>query len=433
MKISEGMCFFQVMRGRNRAWVGEPGLLSVLLLMYLFLPTCFGSSPSNIEVLAMVNPVFTSIANGWILSDPAISGTIVPLKEPTKGGIEVGYIEKMMRIYYPRTFEELVSYNFLFFQGVDMAFFLPQQVQWMYEAIKIHGLGAANTRSSMSVHLYLAERWATSILSEAFPNNAMAAIRNPGYGAGVQGILVVNDDPSVPPVMRPFKREIEAVIQTYSGLLTVPRPGCRILSWVKTGRLEYAYPLPGYVPHIFEWDYEAATTFTFMGFTSGDPFLDVDVNPFSQDVVLNIIWHGSHRELPEDPIKVHVLRDMLWAFSRGRYLVFSVFDFAERFGANTEDLGNELSNLDAVKSAVDSMYMEGRFDEAYAEMNKLMENLNRLTEKSIRLKDEALVWVYIVEWLSVTGISVSSGTLIWTLMVKRKLYAEMGITRLGTR
>jgi len=380
----------------------------------------------------MVNPEFTEVVGGWMLADPAIRGTIVPLREPTTGGIEVGFIERMMRIYFPRKFEDLVSYDFMLYQGVDMAFFLPQQVQWMYEAITVHGLGAANTRSSISVHLHLAERWATSTLSEAFPNDAMAAIRDPGYASGLQGRLVVNDDPTIPPVVRPFKKEIETAIQTYSGLLTIPKPGSKILSWIKTDRLEYAYPLPGDVAHIFEWEYEAATTFTFMGFTRSDPFLDVNVNPFSVDVVLNIIWHGSHRELPEDPIKVHVLRDMLWAFRRDRSLVISVFEFAEMFGANTRGLSVELAELEDRKSTADSMYLEGRFDEAYALMNELMEELNRLTDKSIRLKDEALAWVYTVEWMAVAGVSVLSGALIWILMVRRELYGKAGATRLGT-
>jgi len=423
-------------KDRKKAWREGPSrlrLIGALSVICLVLPVCWAGSPSTIGVLAMVNAELMPIVRGWILADPSINGTIIPLREPTTGGVEVGFIERMMRIYYPKTFEALVSYDFMLLQGVDMAFLSPRQVQWMYDAIAVHGLGAANTRSAMSMHLYLAERWATSVLSEAFPNDAMAAIRNPGYAVEKWGKLVVNDDPTIPPVMRPFKRDIEAALPTYGGLLTIPKPGCRIHSWIKTDRPEYAYPLAGCIAHVFEWDYEEAVTFTLMDGTRDDPFLDANVNPFALDVVVNVIWHGSHRELLEDAVKVHVLRDRLWSFAQARSLAISVFDFAEIFGANTQSLYRELASLETKKSRADAMYLEEAFDQAYALMDEVMQGFSELTSKSIRLKDQTLIWVHMVEWLAVVGASVLCGASIWMLMVKRKLYVEAGVSRLSVQ
>ena len=47
-----------------------------------------------------------------------------------------------------------------------------------------------------------------------------------------------------------------------------------------------------------------------------------------------------------------------------------------------------------------------------------------------RIKERTLLWVYVVEWLSVTGVSLFSGLIVWTLMVRRRLYREVGETRL---
>ena len=46
------------------------------------------------------------------------------------------------------------------------------------------------------------------------------------------------------------------------------------------------------------------------------------------------------------------------------------------------------------------------------------------------MKDRALMWIYIIEWFTVTATLFISGFLLWTLMVRRRLYGEVGVTRL---
>ena len=48
----------------------------------------------------------------------------------------------------------------------------------------------------------------------------------------------------------------------------------------------------------------------------------------------------------------------------------------------------------------------------------------------MRIKNQTLFWVYVVEWLSVTGVSLLSGFVVWTLMIRKKLYREIRVTRL---
>lgn len=66
---------------------------------------------------------------------------------------------------------------------------------------------------------------------------------------------------------------------------------------------------------------------------------------------------------------------------------------------------------------------------AYSEMELVIQKLNLLAEEAMKLKDEALFWVYVVEWLAVASTSLICGAAIWAIMIKRKLYRKAGVTR----
>ena len=64
----------------------------------------------------------------------------------------------------------------------------------------------------------------------------------------------------------------------------------------------------------------------------------------------------------------------------------------------------------------------GGIEEAISEMKEIALD-------SSELKRKALIWVYITEYLAVSGTCMATGFLLWTLMVKRRLYREVGLTR----
>jgi hypothetical protein len=404
-------------------------LLLLTSLVLLVVPIAISSetdAPRPLRVIATGKASGMPIARGWILVEPSLEGTIVPTRE--SGSVTMNDVVRLMRMYFPRTFDELISYDFLLLAQVSMGYISPRQAQWMYDGIADHGLGGANTRSVMSMNNYQSIPWAESIISEAFPNDAWAVIMSPHY-VGPGGPLVVNDDESLPPVMRPFKTEIERLFPAYGGLLTVPRRGSRIHSWLKTDLIGYAYPRPGYIPHLFEWDYQEGRTFTIMDMLY-DAFWRTDVNSFALDIMVNVIWRGSDRPLPQDAMQVHVLRDKLRNLVREKLVVLSIFDFAEKSGANTAGAYRELEDLQGRKSEVDGMYLTGEFDLAFSAAEELSVDLGALAERAVRLKDQAMAWVYAIEWLAVTSTLLVCGMVVWGLMIRRRLYREAGSTRL---
>ena len=160
-----------------------------------------------------------------------------------------------------------------------------------------------------------------------------------------------------------------------------------------------------------------------------DPFWQTTRNQFALDIVANVIWHGSHRDLPEDAMKVHFLRKRLQSFVADKALIICILDFVERFGANTDQLYADLLAVQQEKAMVNELYVNGEFDESYDMMDDLQKKLAALSADAMRLKDAALRWVYFVEWLTVIGTSLACGSIVWILMVRRRLYRDVAVTR----
>ncbi len=337
----------------------------------------------------------------------------------------------MVRIYFPRTMEELAGYGFILLASVDMGFFTTQQASWMYRGIAEEGLGGMNTRSVHSMSSAWSGPWMDSILSDAFPNDVAAVVNSVEYRTEVFAIgpLVVNGQEGVPPIVLPFRESIERVIHV-NGVLTVPRPGSTIYTWVKSGLAVGGGSMPGYTAHLFSWTYQNGTTFTAMDRVIED-FWKSDGNPFSIDIASNVIWHSAGRDLPQNPLEVHALRELFRQFSLRESSIVSIFEFAENFGANTRGIYSDLEAIDERKSMADREYLGGDFEPCYERMKALLEDLKELEVDAVELKNSALAWVFLVEWLFISSTLLASGGMMWTLLVRKRLYREVGVTRLS--
>lgn len=363
------------------------------------------------------------VIRGWLLTEPSLQGIVIPARVHE---LSSEYVWKMIRIYFPRTLEDLISYDFILLASVDMQFFTDRQARWMYDAIAENGLGGMNTRSVQSMSIAWSGSWMNSILSDAFPNDVPAVVNHEDYQGEVfaAGPMVVNDDKGV---VGPFKHQIEGIFTAYRGVITVPRAGSTIHTWIRTDLKHHRNPLPGYIPHLFEWRYRNSTTFTAMDMINED-FWKSNRNPFSVDVMANVVWRSTNKELPRDAMQVHALRELFRHFQLRKSCLVSVFEFAENFGASTVDVYSRLGEIEVMKSEADLEYLRGDFEASFDRMNSLMEDLGSLEERAVNLKDSALAWVYFIEWLAVSGTLLICGVVLWQLMVKRSMYREVAVT-----
>ena len=127
------------------------------------------------------------------------------------------------------------------------------------------------------------------------------------------------------------------------------------------------------------------------------------------------------------------LRNRITKYISLRSYALSVIEFAEKFDANMDRAGEALAQADDERSAVFRNYVEGEYQEALDMLESALGNLERVSELALEAKDEALFWVYVIEWFTVSGTGMMCGVLLWTLMVRRSAYKEVRTTRLRER
>ena len=62
-------------------------------------------------------------------------------------------------------------------------------------------------------------------------------------------------------------------------------------------------------------------------------------------------------------------------------------------------------------------------------LKDILEGFQALSEESMELKERAFFWIYFVEWLAVSGTLLICVMVLWSLMVRRRLYRQVEVTR----
>jgi hypothetical protein len=112
-------------------------------------------------------------------------------------------------------------------------------------------------------------------------------------------------------------------------------------------------------------------------------------------------------------------------------VLVSLKDFIDKFGANTQGIQDEMLGLESMYAKAAGYYMESDFAAADDAIRSALGEFAAAEEVARKEKDAALFWVYVVEWLMTSSTLFVSGFVLWTLMVRRRLYRAVEATRLG--
>jgi hypothetical protein len=107
-----------------------------------------------------------------------------------------------------------------------------------------------------------------------------------------------------------------------------------------------------------------------------------------------------------------------------------MMEWADAFGANILPLSQELTLLEMDVESAALSYLDQEYILCITSMESMEPRIASITGDAVRLKDEALFWVYLSEWLAVTSVGMVSGVVVWSLMVRRRMYRSVGVTRL---
>ncbi len=151
--------------------------------------------------------------------------------------------------------------------------------------------------------------------------------------------------------------------------------------------------------------------------------------PHTIDFWINQAWYLAGLEIPPDIVSVHGLRQDFLSYSSRRSLALSAMDFVERFGARTQPLYEGLAEADRRRRQAEEFYRKDMLEDSTAMMEEALRGLQKVAADSVKAKSAALLWVYVVEWMAVTGTAILTGVTLWILMIRRRLYREVGLTR----
>ena len=110
-------------------------------------------------------------------------------------------------------------------------------------------------------------------------------------------------------------------------------------------------------------------------------------------------------------------------------MLVSLSDFIEKFGAITAKIQELVLELEGMVHLGSEQYLDQEFTECEATFSQAFQEFRTAEERAKKLKNSALIWVYVIEWLITTSVFLISGSLLWILMARRRLYREVRTTK----
>lgn len=330
-------------------------------------------------------------------------------------------IRRYMRLYMPRNQADLVdSYDIVIISDASKRFFTTDHMAWFRNSVIDGGLtlimiGGYETFGST---IYTPGSWGDTSVAEALPVVCLDQ-----KWEDKSGVLEVSrwDDPLMKSV--PFK-EIGPYGIFYGCNIVQPKESVSPLAYYRVTGTGVANPLFCYWEVGAGSSYAMTTDWTPAG---GRDFLRWAYYP---DYVLNLATYVTGGNVPTDVEIVHQARSLMAEFRDLRQTLDSLIDFASKFGANMAPAEKLIGDAGAAKAAGERSYVDGDMEASIDGLRSSLDILDSASRKAYQLKDQAMLWVYLTEWLVVASTGMVCGFILWTVMVRRRLYRAVRETRL---
>jgi hypothetical protein len=399
------------------------------------------SNQSDVLDFLMVGDI-----EGWLnrLGDdePAIDITLVPSRASEHWwGIPDEDLWRMTRIYFPRNSVSLMEYDVLFFNHARLNLFTPRQQGMMVDLVGTEGKVSIAWQQDVPPFADVSIQWLHSPLSDAFPIDMEKFVYESSIGThwlwwDNRPLKLVSGRP---PVFSVFENTDIFDARIYRA----SRP-----CYAKEGATIWVYLLDGprndpEAPAFISWRYGDSDAWCFginpgearqgrIG--GGDPnvMAPAEAGRWWELMFLNICFYSSGREtlsLNEAVNKLSV-KEEFYNFRDTASMSRDIVDFVSKVGANIVRAESILSQANQAKFDAEIDYLERRYEEAAEKMEDAMEIAKQAVEEAMLAKDRALVWIYFAEWLVTTSVALASGVVLWSLMIRRRLYKEITTTQL---
>jgi len=353
-------------------------------------------------------------------SDPLLSTT------PISGlaWLEPEVVVKALRLYLPRTREDYSKYDVIGLDDTTFEHFPPNTLIWMRDAVLEDGLGffmGGGSGSFGGAHGF--PSYADTPLQHIMPVECL-----PEHSSYARNEVTNFEDEFIRSV--PWEEyENHNVFGGYN--VVGIRDGATLLSEIT--------PLIGGVtdPGWTWWDIGEGRFFAsptgFRGSvgagttSAGVSFIYWKHYP---DFVANMVYFLAGLTPPTDTQLLYTTRLRFREVDYHRQMITGTMEFISRFGARSKKVDEKIAEAEEVLSTARGYFVDLELTRSLEEAERVIMLLREADDLALKAKQNALFWVYVIEWLVVTATLLLCGSVLWTLMVRRRLYREVSATRM---
>ncbi|MBU7004962.1 MAG: hypothetical protein HXS50_05305 [Theionarchaea archaeon] len=352
--------------------------------------------------------------------DPLLSTT------PISGlaWLEPEIVVRALRLYLPRTRNDYTKYDVIGLDDASFEHFPPNTLVWMRDTVLDDGLGffmGGGSGSFGGAHGY--PSYADTPLQDIMPVYCLP--ENNGFS--INTVIEFDDEfiKSIP--WEEYKNH--NVFGFYN--VVVLRDGAVKLSELRA--MTGGGADPGWTwwdigegrffasPTGFRGSVGAGTT------SAGVSFIYWKHYP---DFVSNMVYFLAGLTPPSDTQLLYTTRLRFREVDYHRQMIVGTMEFISRFGASSNRVDEKLAEAEDVLSRARGFFVDLDLANSLEEADQAILLLREADELALRAKQTALFWVYAIEWLAVTATLLLCGVVLWSLMVRRRLYREVSATRM---
>jgi hypothetical protein len=330
----------------------------------------------------------------------------------TVEGFSAEGIRRLVRLYMPRSYEAMITRHDLTVLSDANPFFMNENhLTWIRESVTQEGFGMLMVGGVESFGAPKGMPWTS--LEDMLPVDITFDLEG-GYYYPSFKVEPATDHPftrSLPWESIPLFHGMNRLILRSAATLLLKAEG-------------HPHPPLSY------WDFGEGRCVAHAPDFTPSSGQDVMRWEYYLDYVGNIAYLATDGEIPEDYLLIHSLRTGFWSMRVRLTSIADTLNFVEKFGANTNPVERKMGEAGDLVRVAEDLYVRKEFDAAKGRLEDIDEAMIALQEDAMSLKDQALFWVYAIEWGVTAGTSLLAGFVIWTLMVRRRLYREVEGTRL---
>ncbi len=407
-------------------------MLACAVVLCLLTQLCLAASPPKVDPQ-------TGRIRTLFIGDPYLKPgypTMAFIEDPkihlTRIEAEIGYqnpawgraeMQRWLRLYLPRSESSLLdNYDVLIITAIRSDDLKHEFQAWAKKAVEEHGFGLLMSDDPTSFGGAVTV-WTTGPPWDDTPVGSVLPVYQIGHDEWRDHNFRI-----LPYVMNPITDGIDfrKMPLIWSHNRPQPKDGAAVLA-VTTDETVASDPKND--PVLVCWNIGQGRTLAFIWDWGGNGVVGFYHWEYWKDFISRLAYFVARAAIPPDVSITHTLRLQISQYALEKGMLLSLIDFADTFGANTHVLNQELVKTEDLRRRVDELWIGEEFDECLPAMQEALSSLAGVMGDAIRAKDRALLWVHVVEWLTVAGTSTIVGVVLWSLMIRRRLYREVRTTR----